>query len=111
MARIVFGKQRRHVHVEGEDVANRILVLDAAQSTERIGPTRIRPRRCRAVERGFQMGRERVVGRLVRTRLASGRHHPSTELANDLFPRRGIARHTRDVERIEGEPPGRTLPL
>ena len=48
VARIVFGQQRRDVDVEREDVADGVLILDAAQTPERLGPSRIRTRRGRA---------------------------------------------------------------
>jgi hypothetical protein len=42
MARIVLGEERRDIDVEIEDVADRVLILDAAETPERIRSTGIR---------------------------------------------------------------------
>src|SRR5262245_14523561 len=75
VARIVFREQRRNVDIESQDVANGVLIFDAAQSTEGIGPAWIRSRGGRAVEGGFEMAREYVIRRLVWARHARWWHH------------------------------------
>ena len=106
MARIVLGQERGHVHVEGEDVANGVLVLDAAQAPEGFGPARVGMRRGRLVEGAFQMVRERIVRRLVRAGHSRRRHHSSPELADHLLPRPGVGLDSRNVESIEREAAG-----
>ena len=87
---IVFGQERRHVDVEREDVADGVLILDAAQAPERVGAARVRTRGRRAIERALEMRGQRVVGRLIGSRHPDRRHHAPADLADDLLPHRGV---------------------
>ena len=90
VTRIVFGQQRRHVNVERKDVADGVLILDAAQTPEGVGPSRIRTSARGAVERALEMRGECVVGGVIGSGHPDGRHHAPADLADDLLPHRGV---------------------
>src|SRR5262245_32570570 len=106
MAGIVFGQERGDVHIEREDVADGVLILDARKTPEGLGAARVWTRRCGAIELTLEMRSERVVGHVVGPRHSRRRHHAATNLADDFFPRLGIGANARHIERIECEATG-----
>ena len=51
-----------------------------------------------AIERMFQVGHERVVGRLIGTRTPDRRHRPAPELSHHLLPGLGMSTEVCDIE-------------
>ena len=99
------GSSAADVDVERQQVADGVLVLGAVQPAEGVGPAGIGVRRGGAVERGLERRDDGLVRRLVRPRLADGRHLPRAQLPDDLLPGDGVrgdvARHDR-LERQVG---------
>ena len=106
--RLVAGQQRRHVEIEGEEVANGVAVLGAVQPVDGAGPAGVGVRRRRAVDVGLEPGRHRVVGRAVGTRPARRRHRAGAQLRDHPLPDPGVAARIAGVDggRLEAEPPG-----
>ena len=106
VAGVVFRQHCRHVQLHCQQIADGVLVLGAIEAAEGIGPAGIRPGRGGAVQRGFEVRDQRVVGLRVGARHAGGRHVPDAQLAHHLFPDVGpLARIVR-VERAEHESSG-----
>ena len=106
VARVVRRQQVVDVHVEGQQVADGVAVLGAAEPMERLGPPRIGTGGGRGVEFAFQPGAKRVVGGVVRTRPGTGRHGAGPQFPDHLFPLRGMRRDVRRVDRLKREAAG-----
>ena len=93
--RIVGRQQGVHVHLEIEQIANRVRILGAIQAPER---------RCAGVrlgggiERGGEPGRERIVGRRFRAQRILRRHRARPQFPNDSLPELWILVYRRRVE-------------
>ena len=61
MARFVIRQQRRHIHIEREQIAHRIVIFRAIHPPERFGAARIRFFRSHPVQRPFQGTKQSVV--------------------------------------------------
>ena len=108
--RVVGRQERRHVHVDVQQVPDRVAVLGAVQAVERLGATHARLVGSGTVQRRLEI-RDRLPRRGARgTGPAGGRHRADAQLADDLFPDARIVRDRRRVRGIEREP-GRAQPL
>ena len=100
--RVVRRNQRRHVDIEGKQIAHRVRVFGAIETTNE-RTTRIRRRRAGTIQLRFQPRRQGVVGRLIRSRHALRRHRTRPELADHVLPDLTIRARARDVETVERE--------
>jgi hypothetical protein len=86
----VVGRQERlHVHVERQQIADRIGVLGAVETMER-GRVGVRTRRVGAIEPRLERRGKAVERGAIRARHAARRHHPRLDLAHHLFPHFGV---------------------
>ena len=91
----ILGREKRGgVDLERQQIANRIRVLSPIEA--------VQPRRTRLwstwrrrVQRGFEPRCQCVVGGLVRSRHACGRHGAGAQLAHDLLPDLRVGRSIR----------------
>ena len=106
--RLVARQQRRHVEIEGEEIANRVAVLGAVQPVDGARPAGVGIRRRRAVDVGLEPGRHRIVGRDIGPRPARRRHRPGPQLRDHPLPHVGVAARVGSVDggRVEAEPAG-----
>ena len=86
---IVGGKQRADVHIQSQQVANRVAVLVAIQAMER-GRAGIGMRGRGAVELRFEARGEGIERSAIRPRRARRRHHAGANLADHFFPGFGV---------------------
>ncbi len=86
VARLVGRQQLGDLDVEVEQIANRVAILGAVQTMERLGAARVRIGGGVGVELVFEPADERKPGVGRRPRLADGRHHAGAQLANHRFP-------------------------
>ncbi len=83
VGRLVGREERRRVDLEAEQIADRVLVLEARQAADGVG----RPRAGReGVEGALEAPEHRRVGLLGGPRLPGRGHLPGAEAADDLFP-------------------------
>ena len=107
-ARAIRGKQRRHVHVQREQVADRVGVFGPVQPVQR-GGGEVRARHRGAIETGFELRGERVEDRALGAAGAARGHHPRSDLPDDLLPRLRVSADARDVQRVERQSGGLQL--
>ena len=99
VALVVGRHERGGVDVEGQQVADGVLVLGPIEPVERFGTTRIGTRRRHGVDLGLQEGGEGVAGADLRPRASDGRHRAGPQLADHLLPDVGVARHVAQIGR------------
>ena len=87
VARRVARQQVGNVHIEGEQVADGVVVLRPVEPPEGVGAARVRVRGRDVVERRLERRERRAVGGLVRPPAAHRRHLARPELAGHLLPR------------------------
>ena len=102
---IVGRQQRRRVHLEIEQIADRVRVLGAIQPIERRAAG-IRLRGRRTIQRGRQRRDERGARLRIRMRHAGRRHHPGSHLSDDLFPDLRVSWNVGGVEVGQYQPAG-----
>ncbi len=105
VALVVGRQQRRHVHLQPQQIADRVRVLGAIQPMQRRAP-RLGMRRVRLIERGLKPGDQPVDLGLIRPRHALRRHHAAAQLAHHLLPRLGVLAGMVDVQLVEHQPGG-----
>ena len=98
--RVVRRQERCGVHVERDEIANRVGVLGAVQAMNE-GSAGAGPRRRGIVQDPLERGRERVAFGLPGPRHACRRHHARPDLANDLLPHLGVRRDVGKVHLVE----------
>ena len=103
--RIVGRQQRRCVDVERQQVANDVRVFRAIEPMQE-RTARIGIRRFGTIERCFQKGRQRVVCGRVRTGPTRGRHRPTSQLPDDLFPDVGLRWHVGQLQGVQAQSRG-----
>ena len=107
-------QHRRHVDIEGQQVAHRVPVLGAVQAVQDGRPARVGACVRRGVEPRLQPRRDPVVGLRVRPRPARRRHGAVAEPPDDVLPALGITGDLAGVEHVESEPglaPDRRAPI
>jgi hypothetical protein len=97
---IVCRKQRGHVNLEIEQVADGVAVLGAVQTVYRFVP-RVGVLERLRVERGFERGDEGLERLLVWTGHALRRHHPPAQLGQRPLPELGVCRRLGRTDAIE----------
>ena len=100
-AGVVAWQQCRHIDVECQQVANRVLVLRAVEPAKRFGATGVGVGGGRTIERGLEVGHEAVVGRLIRSGPRTRRHRSGPELPDHLLPQIGVRGNVRDIGPFE----------
>ena len=86
VAGIVAGQQRGDVDVERQQIADGVLIFGAIEAAEGVGAAGVGVRSGGPVEGGFELGDERVVSGLVRTRQSGRRHGTDAQPAHHLLP-------------------------
>ena len=106
--RLVARQQRRHVQIQGQQIANRVAVLGPVQAVDGARSARIGVRGGRAVDVRFEPARHGVVGRKVRTRASRRRHRAGPQLRDHPLPDVGVAARIRSVDsgRVQAQPAG-----
>ena len=102
--RVVGRQQRRHVHIEPQQIADRIAVLGAIQAAKHRAAREWLHRR--PVEFALQPRDQPIVGGRVGALHAVRRHGADAKLAYDALPHVGVVRHARQVERLERQSGG-----
>ena len=105
MARLVAGQQRGDIDIEGQQVADGVLIFGAVEPAEGIGAAGIGMGGGRAVERGFQRGDERVVGALIRAGAVRRAACSARAVCGRLFPRLPGARSTGSARMVSSASP------
>ena len=100
---LVSRQEVAYIHVDREQVADRVVVLRAVQAVDRTDPSRMRSLRPRRVERTLEPARDRIVGGPIGARHSARRHRAGTELGDHLLPRRRVRVRSRGIQRVEGE--------
>ena len=97
-------QQRRHVDVEGKQIAHRVAVLGAVQPVQNGRAARIRAGVRGGVEPALDPGRDAIVRVGCRPRPACGWHRAVPEPPDDVLPALRVTGDLADVERVESEP-------
>jgi hypothetical protein len=103
--RFIRRQQSRHIHIEGQQIANRVGVLGPVETPQNRASRCDVIQRC-AIELALQPVDETIGGGTIRPRRAKWRHRADTQLPDDLLPASGIARELREVHRIERQTTG-----
>jgi hypothetical protein len=99
----VGGKQRRHIDLESEHVADSVAVFAPVQPVHRRLAKHRRRKRAR-VDRRFEM-RDQSIERLLGGARHPGRgHHPGAHLPNHLLPDVAVTCDVRERDGVEREP-------
>ena len=95
---------RRDVHVEREEIADRVRVLDAVQPMHGADAPGIRMREPRAIDRALEGGGGRVVRGDIGSRQSGRRHRTGAELRDDTLPQFRVSLRRGNVCRVERQP-------
>ena len=99
VAGFVGRQQGTDIDVQGEQVADGVAVFGACQPADRRRSSRVGVCSRGAVESGLERRDDGLIGRVVRARLADGRHLSRAQLLDHLLPgdrvRADVARHDR----------------
>ena len=105
VGRIVRRQKNRGIDFECQQIANRVAVFGAVQTTEQRA-TRIRVSGGRTIEFGREPGHQTSTCRVVRPGDASWRHHSDPHLADDLFPSLRVLFNMGEIQRVERQTRG-----
>ena len=97
-------QQRRHVDVEGKQIAHRVAVLGAVQPVQDGRAARIRVGIRGGVEPALDPGRDAIVRGRGRPRPTGWWHRAVPEPPDDVLPALRVTGDLADVERVESEP-------
>src|ERR1043166_7660265 len=95
---VIARKQRRHVDVESEKIANRVVIFGAIQTMDGVVSARIRVGGRLAVYFCFKVARYRVVGCLIRPRQTAWRHRAGAEPPDHFLPLLSMCSGLSDIE-------------
>jgi hypothetical protein len=104
VCRFISRQLRRDVHVEREEIADRIGVLDAVEAMHSADATGIRMREPRRIDGALERRGGRVVGGNVRSRQSRWRHRARAQLRDDALPEIRAARRRSNIHRVERQP-------
>ena len=103
---VVARQERRHVDLEGQQVADGVAVLGPVQAAEGVRAARIRVGGGRGVERRLEVRDHAAVVGGVGPGARPGRHRAGPQLADDLLPQLGMAGDVGDVDAFERQAAG-----
>ena len=101
VGRLISRQFRRHLDIEGKQIADRVVVFDAIEPMDRADPPGVRVRRPCAIDRGFERRGDRVIGGRVGPRHPCRRHRPRAKLGDDALPDLGSRSRIGDVDAFE----------
>ena len=104
-ARVVARQQRAHVHVHGQQIADRVGVLGAVEALKG-RRVEVAAGRVRGVELALERGGERRHRRGIRPRHADWRHHAGAQLAHHLLPHLDVGADVRQAFGLERQAAG-----
>ncbi len=102
VADVVGGEQGGGVDINAEEVAHGVRVFGAIE-TVNADAAGVEVRGAGLVERGFEIGGERVDGFGRGLGCAGGRHHASAEFADGAFPDERVLFGMREVHGVKGQ--------
>ena len=103
VTRVVRRQQVGCVDLDGEQVADRVGVLEPVQPMRHLSPARIRSSSAGLIEALLDRGTQARVTGFVRTRHAGRWHQTDAQLADHLLPGVGVLAHLREVHPLEHE--------
>ncbi len=103
VGRVVAGKQRLHVEVEIEEIADGVVVFGAIEAMHGTDSAGIRVRRPCLIDLVFERRGHYAIGRGIGARHLRRRHCAGAELGYDLFQHLCVGSGFGEIERIEGE--------
>jgi hypothetical protein len=95
---VVRRQQCGNVYVEREQIADRVGILGAIETSQNRTTGRAR---ARTIKLAFEPRDETVIRLLIGPTNPMRRHRTHAQLANDVLPRLGIGVYVGDVERVE----------
>ena len=107
---VVGRQQRRHVHLDLQQIAYGVPVLRPVEAMEGLGPAHHHVRGGGAIELGLQVADQRLDLGARGAEAARRGHRPHAQLLDDLLPEACALSDGGEIERVEREP-GRAQPF